>query len=171
MNFKRGCYLVITLGCIIFSAPSAFSELAPNSTFDKIESLLGVWQATLPDGNKMDISYKEMNGGAILETYHSQDPMWWNMSSVYHKDNDRILLSHYCSWGNHPRMNSKVGIVDNNNNTIDFKFVDLVENAPDKGHMHHLKITFTDEDHISHQWIWREKGKDTPLTLTLERKP
>ena len=170
MNVKSWYQTHIVAVCLLFVAPLSFAEINTSSTFNKIESLVGVWQATLPDGKKMDISYKEMNGGTILETYHSQDPMWWNMSSVYYKDNDRILLSHYCSWGNHPRMNSKVGMVDNKNNSIEFNFVDLVENAPEKGHMHHLKIVFTDEDHISHQWIWREKGKDTPLSLTLVRK-
>ena len=76
--------------------------------FEKLRSLVGEWQATLPDGKLMRVSYAEINGGAIEERYRSKDPMWWNMSTVYHLDKNRIMMTHYCSWGNHPRMTAIV---------------------------------------------------------------
>lgn len=138
--------------------------------FNKIKSLIGTWSGTLPDGNKIEITYEEISGGAILEKYHSQDPMWWNMSSVYHLDKDKILMTHYCSWGNHPRMQSRHANIDEDLKQIAFKFKDIAQNQPEKGYMHNLTFEFQDQDHLAHHWTWREKGKDTPLKLTLIRQ-
>src|SRR5690242_2871368 len=91
--------------------------------FEKIRALVGEWEATQPDGKLMRVTYEEINGGAIEERYRSDDPMWWNMSTVYYLDKDRIMMAHYCSWGNHPRMTATVP--DGKIDTLDFKFLDM----------------------------------------------
>lgn len=166
-----------------FALSPTYADFLVDAGFKKIESLVGQWQGTLPDGNFIEISYEALNGGAILEVYHSKDPMWWNMSTVYHKGSDRILMNHYCSWGNHPKMEAelnteKIGESDllvselgtKEIETLEFNFIDLVRTKTDKGYMHHLKFSFQDRDHLTHQWTWRENNKDTPLKLTLVRK-
>ena len=144
------------------------AHAAQYSGFEKIKSLVGSWQGTLPDGKPIDISYREINGGAIVEIYHSKDPMWWNMSSVYHAGADRIIMNHYCSWGNHPRMTARFEPAQKDR--LKFRFLDMTTTASENGYMHDNTIYFEDDNHISHHWIWREKGKDTPLVLKLERK-
>ena len=142
---------------------------AENHTgFDRIQSLVGDWQGTLPDGNPIDITYREISGGAIVEVYHSTDPMWWNMSSVYHADTDKVIMSHYCSWGNHPRMTATPQPA--NDKELAFMFLDITSTQPENGYMHNATFQFDDQDHFSHHWTWREDGKDTLLTLRMERK-
>lgn len=147
------------------------TEAQPNPStladFEKLKMLVGEWQGTLPDGKPIEISYQEISGGAVVEIYHSSDPMWWNMSSAYHLNNDRIMMTHYCSWGNHPRMSA---IPDKDKKTLKFDFIDIARTQPQNGYMHSLTFNFIGKDQLKHHWTWREKGKDTPLTLTLTRK-
>jgi hypothetical protein len=136
--------------------------------FEKIRSLVGEWEATQPDGKLLRVTYEEINGGAIEERYRSEDPMWWNMSTVYYLDKDRIMMAHYCSWGNHPRMTATVP--EGEINKLDFKFLDITRARPDNGYMKHASIQFGDKDRFSHRWVWDEKGEERPLLLTLVRK-
>jgi hypothetical protein len=155
--------MLLTTGLL---APIACAE--EGSHFDTLKMLVGEWRGTLPDGNPIDISYRQISGGAIIEEYHSTDPMWWNMSSVYHPDTDKIIMSHYCSWGNHPRMTAEYSKIQDNK--IAFQYLDIARTQPDNGYMHNATIHIQDQDHFTHQWIWRENGNDTPLTLHLQRK-
>ncbi len=161
---------LIAIICIAGLTQNSFAgsdiEQAKKS-FAKIQSMVGNWKGKLPDGNDIEISYEEINGGAIVERYRSRDPMWWNMSTAYHLDNEKIMMSHYCSWGNHPRMSATVN--SSNSGKIDFNFIDLARNEPDNGYMRDLEIEFIDNDHVVHYWLWRQDGKDTPLKLTLTR--
>lgn len=156
---------------LIFSAALSLQPaIAGNPNvdgFEKLRSLVGEWETTLPDGKTMRITYEEINGGVIEERYRSEDPMWWNMSSIYYLDNDRIMMSHYCSWGNHPRMTATPG---DETNQLDFRFLDMTYTQPENGYMKHVSFDFEDHDHITHHWVWHEQGKETPLTLTLVRK-
>lgn len=160
-------YLCWATAAALYSV-GAWSEHTVPIAFNKIKSLVGDWQGTLPDGKSIDISYREISGYVILEVYHSTDPMWWNMSSVYHADVDKVIMSHYCSWGNHPRMTSQP--LSSDGTVLDFNFLDMTETAPDHGYMHNVSFHFQDEDHFSHHWVWRENGQDKPLVVTMARK-
>lgn len=151
----------------VFSA-NAFAETVVSEGYEKLKAMAGDWDGTLPDGKPIEITYQIINGGAVLERYRSKDPMWWNMSTAYHLNNDQIVMSHYCSWGNHPRM--KTSSTVKKIKELDFDFIDLAENEPKNGHMRDLTIKFIDKKNVTHHWVWREDGKDTPLVLMLVRK-
>lgn len=160
-----------TLTAIFLSAcllqPAVAADEAAPAAFEKLQSLVGDWRGELPDGNWIVITYERINGGAIVERYRSSDPMWWNMSSAYHLDNDRIIMTHYCSWGNHPRMTTQANQASVHK--LAFNFLDMAENKPENGYMREVTFEFEDEDHFKHHWTWREDGEETPLTLVLER--
>ena len=162
--------LIFSTGCILLlmqQSHAATNIEQAKSGFARIQSMVGNWQGKLPNGNNIEISYEEINGGAIVERYRSEDPMWWNMSTAYHLDNEKIMMSHYCSWGNHPRMSAVVDSAEAKK--IDFNFLDIAQNEPQNGYMRDLEIEFVDSDHVVHYWLWRQDGKDTPLKLTLTR--
>lgn len=154
--------ILLTISC------HSYSDTSSSEGYEKLKSLSGDWNGTLPDGKLINISYEVINGGVVLERYHSKDPMWWNMSTAYHLRNDHIVMSHYCSWGNHPRMQASA--TEKNVQKIDFDFIDLAQNEPKNGYMRDLSIEFVDQNHLIHRWVWREKGKDVPLLLTLVRQ-
>lgn len=163
----RTIVLLLLLACMALQQ-QAIAGNRSEAGFDKIRSLAGEWEATLPDGKKMRVTYQEINGGVIEERYRSEDPMWWNMSTVYHLDNDLIMMTHYCSWGNHPRMAASVP--DGKVKELDFRFLDMTVTQPKNGYMKSASFEFQDNDHFTHHWVWSEKGEDRPLTLTMVRK-
>jgi hypothetical protein len=55
--------------------------------------------------------------------------------------------------------------------SISFDFLD-VTNLPNPrtGHMHHAVYLFSDADHYTEQWTWRQDGKDTTYQYEMQRK-
>lgn len=111
------------------------------------------------------ITYELTSGGsALLETIRPPDEP--AMVTVYHADAGRLMMTHYCSTGNQPRMRAEVGDRD-----VTFDMVD-VTNLADKSmpHMRRLVITFLDGHHIREEWTLRSDGKDQAVTFELERR-
>ena len=150
----------------IVSTVQAQSKAAP--AFDKLKALVGEWQGKASDGQERKVSYRLASGGStIIETL--TPPNEPDMISMYHRDGDSLMLSHYCSAGNQPRMRAEVPAGEIK--SLDFKFVDAtnLKKATD-GHINHMTIKFQDKDHVTVIWNWRENGQDSPLTINLERK-
>ena len=91
------------------------------------------------------------------------------MVTVYHLDGDRLMMTHYCSAGNQPRMRA-----DSSTSTpsaIKFTFVDVTNlSAPDAGRMQAHSIIWKDADHVTQYWVWREKGKERTETFEVQRQ-
>lgn len=162
--FSIQCLLIVV---VLFTATAqAQSKAAP--AFDKLKTLAGEWQGKASDGGERKVSYRIASGGStIIETL--TPPNEPEMISVYHRDGDALVLTHYCSAGNQPRMRAEVPVGDIN--LLDFKFVDATNlKKTTDGHINHMTITFQDKDHITVMWNWRENGKDLPMTVNLTRK-
>ncbi len=162
--------LVLLTGIVLAgSAQMAPPAQAPNPAFEKLKSLAGRWEGTY--GEKKEptaVSYSVVsNGTAVEETIHSADSS--DMVTMYVRDGDRLVMTHYCSMGNQPRMVSK-GL--KNGNELEFVFQDITNLAdPKDGHMRGMVLKFVDNDHITHSWTWREGGKDAkPEVFEVTRK-
>jgi len=91
------------------------------------------------------------------------------MVTIYHPDGDHLMMTHYCSAHNQPRMRSQTVAAESKN--ITFDFVDVTNlSASDAGHMRKLVVTFEDKDHFTQEWTWREKGKEMTVVIHFERK-
>lgn len=159
-------FSLLFVAALFAVSAEAQSKAAP--AFDKLKALAGEWYGKAADGGERKVSYRIASGGStIIETL--TPPNEPEMLSVYHRDGDALVLTHYCSAGNQPRMRAEVPAGDIN--LLDFKFVDAtnLKKATD-GHINHMTITFQDKDHITVMWNWRENGKDMPLTVNLTRK-
>ena len=77
-------------------------------------------------------------------------------------------MTHYCMLRNRPHMVLKKADAQRIELVFAKKGNDI-DPAREK-HMHALRITFADNDHITQKWTMFEKGKDTgQVTLTLTR--
>ena len=135
--------------------------------FDKLKSLAGNWEGKASDGRPVHVNYQVVSAGsALMESIG--EGAGGQMITVYHMDGDRLMMTHYCSAGNQPRMRA-----DRSSSTpsvIRFTFVDVTNlSAPDAGHMQAHSILWKDADHITHLWTWREKGQDRTETFELAR--
>lgn len=163
---KRSFPILLSVIVLLAASAQAQSKAAP--AFDKLKALVGDWQGKASDGTERKASYRLASGGStIIETL--TPPNEPEMVSVYHRDGDSLLMTHYCSAGNQPRMRAEVPAGEIK--TLDFKFVDATNlKKPTDGHIRNLTVKFQDKDHVTMIWTWREGAQDNALTINLERK-
>lgn len=135
-----------------------------NAGFEKMKSLAGTWKGKTQDGTAGTVIYRVVSGGhAVQETLSVAD-----MVTMYHADGNRVMLTHYCAANNQPRMRASYKSGDQ---SLSFAFVDAT-NLPDPkaDHIHDLKLTFVDSDHIRAEWTNNSGGKPAGgVTFELER--
>lgn len=171
MKHSKLVLLAIGLVSLLAYFVSAQNSAAPARAahaFDKLKTLAGDWQGTGSDGKMRTVSYQLAAGGtALVETLTPEGEP--SMVSLYHRDGETLMMTHYCSASNQPRMRAEIPPGDLN--TLEFVFVDVTNLAkPTDGHIHGLTLTLEDADHLAQTWTWRENGKEVSDTFTLSRK-
>lgn len=140
-----------------------------NAAFDKIKSLAGSWKGKDEEGNPVGVSYKVVSSNSSvmesLDMKESPDAM----ITMYNLDGDKVMMTHYCSMGNQPRMRSSG--LSKDGNTLNFKFVDATNLAsPKDPHMKNLLVKFKDNDHFSQEWtMLMEGGTEHHAVFEFER--
>ncbi|HEY6929259.1 MAG TPA: hypothetical protein VJA66_06250 [Thermoanaerobaculia bacterium] len=148
MKTLRGTSLASCALLAFVSLLIADSTASPQ--LEKMKSLAGDWEGKADNGKAMKANYKVVSGGsAVAETLSpSGEP---EMLTVYHLDGGRLVMTHYCSMGNQPRMQADASA--GNAQSLSFHFVSGTNMASkDAPHMHDMKITFNDADHITEEW-------------------
>jgi hypothetical protein len=142
------------------------SKAAP--ALEKLKSLAGEWQGTDSKGGALKVSYQLIsNGSSVMETLMpAKEP---SMVTIYHLDGDNLMMTHYCSMANQPRM--RAGAVMGDVKKLEFSFVDATNMAsPADAHMSKLVLTFQDNNHLSHEWTMTHGDEKMPVVFNLERK-
>jgi hypothetical protein len=136
---------------------------AARAGFERIKALVGDWAGPGGEGAEMsvvEVRYRMTAAGTVVEetimpgTAHE-------MVTMYHLDNDRLMLTHYCAAGNQPTMiGVPVGSMTGNVATIRFEFSHATNMpSPLAGHMHQAEMTFEGKDHLVTKWTYWEDGK------------
>jgi hypothetical protein len=167
ISMKRTSLLLTCLACGI-GAVSA-QPLSPEDTFERLQALVGEWEADLPGFGKLTSSIRLIsNGKAIEETLGTPAD---NETSVYSRDGHRILLTHFCALtpdGHVVRLASVS--VKGGSNRIEFVLIGTTNlHSPSAPHMRRVLVTLTDADHFSERWTKTESGKDTAFDLHFTR--
>lgn len=151
---------------VLLSAAMGWAADPP--AFVRLQKLVGAWELKMPDGKTSVMEIKSMSAGSALMILQP-DEGYGSMVTMIHPDGERVLLTHYCSAKNQPRM---VAEAMPDANTVKFKFLDVSNVTPQQpGYMRDLVITLPDEDHMSQTWTFRDaKGKDVVETFNLVRK-
>ncbi|HXZ28487.1 MAG TPA: hypothetical protein VEG08_10880 [Terriglobales bacterium] len=153
------------LGVLLLVVISAGSAVAGDSStaWARMQKLAGAWEVVW-EGKPVTITFQSISdGSALMETQAAE-----NMVTIYHLDGTRLMLTHYCSAHNQPRM---VAEADPGGKTLRFRMIDITNlTSPQAGHMVRMVLTFEDDDHISEQWTFLENGKETTETFHLTRK-
>ena len=155
----------VAFAALVIAGPAVCQDRSANG-FDRMKSLVGEWQGKKSDGQQVELTYELMsNGSAIVETMSPADEP--GMVTVYHRDGDKLMMTHYCSAGNQPRMVA----VDAGSETIAFDLLDVTNlGNPEDGHMQSMKITFRDRNHIIQTWNFGMGEKRMPATFEFKRK-
>jgi hypothetical protein len=140
-----------------------------NPAWEKMKSLAGEWNGTMNhDGQEMpvSVSYTLVSSGtSLMERLTTPDGS--DMVTMYHPDGSRIMMTHYCSGGNQPRMKAEAMAAD----SIAFDFVDATNLASRKAeHMRKLVVRFQDADRFTQEWTHRKDGKEETGVFKYARK-
>ena len=174
---KRMASLVIAAVCIslagIAVCRAAEHRPAPytgTKEFERMKHLVGTWEGTSDmgkEGEKVKVEYRLTAGdSALVETLNPGRAD--EMISVYHDRRGQLAMTHYCMFHNQPRMS----LTKADAQTIELVFSGRGNDLdPEKEkHMHAVRFTFTDKDHLIQKWTLFEKGKEAGVvTFTLTR--
>jgi hypothetical protein len=147
----------------MFSLPNTVAA-DPASVFTSLKGLAGEWEAKDEKGNPAITTWKLVSGGSAMMEEMPHE----SMVTMFHIDNDRLLMTHYCSAMNQPRMQAESSP---NGKTIVFNFIDGTNIAKASiGHMQKMTLTIQDKDHFSETWIFSGGGKEQAKTIEYTRK-
>jgi len=156
--FLAACSCFASIG--ISSAGSEKTGAKPrpgsHSAWDAMTSLVGEWEGRDEQGHAKRAQYRLVSNGTVLmETLDSSEDT--EMVTLYSLDGDRLVMTHYCSIGNQPRMSAKTGA---DPARIEFEFQDATNlSSPATGHMTGLVVIRKDAGHFAQRWTFSEAGK------------
>lgn len=178
MSFRRALVVALAAGLLAVpfvgraddhnhgaAAPTTKpSADATDKAFDSIKSLVGTWKGEF-GGQSGTIEFKLSAGGSVVvETMFPGTPQ--EMTNVYHRDGDAIVVTHYCAAGNQPRM--QLASVDGTK--LAFAYRDCTNLAsPDAMRMDELTLELKDADTLVEHWGACANGKREP-TMSFELK-
>ena len=165
----KGYFAAVVIALLV--GPVAGRTQAPAKAtdgFGRLKILVGDWESTGEDGKPFTSNIRLVsNNTALQETF--QTPHDDQMITMYSADGSRVALTHYCSMGNQPRMESPV--VNGATDEFVFSFTGGSNlPTPDSAHMHRLVLQIDDADHFSETWTFREKTGDNKRTFNFVRK-
>lgn len=152
--------LLLCLGAAVPPGRAA-TDPGAGAAFDRLKTLVGEWRN---DDGTETVTYELIAGGsALLERDTAADRP--AMVTLYHRDGDRLVLTHYCMAGNQPRMVARP--FDPAGAELAFDFLDATNlPQPGAGHMHSAKIRFVDANQIESEWQFLDGGKVTMTERT-----
>lgn len=158
------------LGFMTIGAYGAGNGEKSKSTagINQLIPLVGEWEGTSEGGGSTKLTYTLVsNGTALMERMQpSNEP---EMITMYSADGDHILVTHYCSAGNQPQMESAA--ITGPTQKFAFTLIRVTGlKKPDDGHMTQLVLTLVDKDHLTEEWTFVENGKPQTALFHYARK-
>lgn len=151
------------LALLIFSLAGSFAFAAGG--LDVVKSLAGQWKGKTASGNDVNVTYSLASGGTMV--LENLDMGKEQMTTTYYQDGKSVMLTHYCMANNQPRMKAEIPA---DAKKVVFGYVDATNlSSPDAGRMKQLVLTLQDQDHITQEWTWDEKGSQKVEKFELAR--
>ncbi len=159
--------MAAAFGAILLAAQLS-AQTKQATPFDSLKDLVGTWQGDSPDGGGLTNSIHLVSDGtAIEESFQSAQHQ--NMVTLYTADGDRIAMTHYCSIGNQPRMETAGVQAGAHRFSFDFVGATNLKDRTDM-HMDHLVLEMKDPDHFTETWTMAANGKQMESKIDFVRK-
>jgi hypothetical protein len=156
--------IIATLAAALLFSTPGWAATDAASGFASLKNLAGQWEAKDEKGNPAITNLKLVSGGSALMEEMPHD----SMITMYHMDNDRLVMTHYCSAMNQPRMQAEVSP---DGKTITFNFMDGTNiSKAGPGHMHKMTLTLVDQNHFTEKWIFSAGDKEQAKTIEYTRR-
>jgi hypothetical protein len=146
---------------------SAATQSEAKKAFAKLKTLEGSWQGTVMN-IPLNFTIRAVSSGtAILhEGNTSAEGPPKQEITMFYRDGDRLLATHYCDAGNRTNMEGKLSTDEK---TIEFSFLEVVGSTRG-GYVKDLKISLVDADHhVTAMTFIMPDGKPVPLRGEFQR--
>lgn len=158
---------IISLFAAVFIlSANLYSQSSGHDAFEKFKSLEGKWKAAIEGGEVVEVIYEVVsNKSVVMETIKSGEEA--GMITMYHLDEDKLMVTHYCSAGNQPRMIAES--IDPGLSAISFNFLDVTDAGSDEGYMTNIDFTFKDSEHFTQTWTWKKENESAKTVFEYEK--
>jgi hypothetical protein len=138
------------------------------SPLDQLIPLVGEWEGTTGNGAQVRLTYTLVSGGsALMERMQPSNETV--MITIYTAEGDHLRVTHYCSMGNQPEM--ETAAITGKAQRFSFELTRVKGmKKPDEGHMTNLVLTMVDKDHLTQEWTFLENGKKQSELFKYMRK-
>ncbi len=163
---KAKNYLIgtgVALGLMSGGAAQADTE----AVMQKLKALEGEWMLVDELGEVREQVASEFSltagGSALRELMFPGDDH--EMMNVFHADGDRVLMTHYCAAGSHPRL-EVVPADEGDGLLLEFE---SITNLPSPGahFMHHAEYEWDGDNRLTTTWYGSENGRISDETTVI----
>lgn len=135
----------------------------------RLAELEGEWMLLDENGEVTDIVGSTFrvtsSGSTLMERMFPDSPDGYEMLNVYHVDGDRVLMTHYCSAGNQPRLNA----ISTDEDRLRWEMESITNlNDPGDDHMHQAEFVFHGDGRLTTHWNSMSDGELSDETATFE---
>jgi hypothetical protein len=145
--------------CALATAAAPAGDAPRHPGFARFAALVGDWvsaadNALVKKGTLVARYHLSGGGTAVVEEVFPDTPH--AMTTVYHLDGKDLVLTHYCTSGNQPRMRARAS----EGTRIAFAFDGGTNiDGSTTSHMHEATFDFIGPDEIQSAWVEYENGK------------
>lgn len=167
MDLVRTTVLALAwLPIVSHAQPDAPADaLTPAAQFELIRSWEGRWQ--VEESAALTIVFESTaRGTAMVERWETAAGL--HSMTVYHRDGDALVATHYCPQGNQPRLESR----GPSTGALRFAFRDVTDLDAGESHTHELWFTPGSDGTLQRSEVYRgEDGLQAPSQYTLRKLP
>jgi hypothetical protein len=142
----------------------------PSPAFEGLKALAGEWQGTArtPGGAKTFDTRATIKvvsaGSAVMLVTDAGTPH--EMVTMFHRDDEALLATHYCAGMNQPRLKARSGA---SAQQVAFEFQDGTNLKAYPDRMSSLVMAMPDAAHHTQTWTSGEKGKEETMVFEMVR--
>lgn len=136
--------------------------------FSALSALVGSWKRDGTDGSRFRIEFElTANDSVLVERWINGGNT--HSLTVYYRDGETLLATHYCPQGNQPRLRMEAG---GNHKRISFDFYDATNlKGPDHSHQHRLSFDLSSMEHVVRAEAYRQGQTSKQSQMALVRIP
>lgn len=163
--------ILVATAAVVFaqetSPKTASAQSDAKKAFAKLKTLEGAWQGTIMDIS-INFTIRAASSGTVIlhEGNTSAEGPPKHEITMFYRDGDRLLATHYCDAGNRSNMEGKLSADEK---AIEFSFLD-VAGSKRGGYVKDMVITMVDADHhiVAFTFVMPD-GKPIPLRGEFQR--
>lgn len=175
---KRVQWIAIVAAVLLLPATAAASdELTAEKAFERLKALAGTWEGSASGEGEEAAAEADATGRVVHEfevtasghvLMERMGPNTdYEMVNMYHLDGSDLVLTHYCSSGNQPRMKFNAATSAPNRLVFDFDGGTNLDSTP--SHIHSAEIRLDGKDRLDSAWMAHE-GNEEAGTMTFHLK-